>query len=200
MEYLILRNNDFSRKPFSSSTDIINPIKFQSNVSLLMQTDAEITETGSNDFEFKLPLDKNFISLGDLISYGTTEFGGLITERYIDLKNKSITYYGISFRKWEAVVGNFKLNITNTGISTEAYAPQNKRFDVSQMDICFNEVLENYDASGKTLIYPESIIDAELGDNITVTYTDYKLSITQKVTQKTLTIENGIKTVDFELT
>lgn len=54
----------------------------------------------SNDFELKMPyqLGNALLEIGDLVMYGNTEFGGIISHRTIDTRSNEVTYSGHSLR------------------------------------------------------------------------------------------------------
>ena len=58
----------------------------------------------SNDFELKMPYEigENLLEIGQFLMYGNTEFGGVITQRALDTRNKEATYRGYTLRGYLA--------------------------------------------------------------------------------------------------
>ncbi|MBQ9599833.1 MAG: hypothetical protein IJR33_08520 [Clostridia bacterium] len=65
-----------------------------------------------NDFILKTPFDKNDLyEVGEWVSYGYTEYGGIIRSREIDTANETVTYTGQSFRGiLSTILENFVIN------------------------------------------------------------------------------------------
>ena len=80
---LMLRDANFNKK------SVIKKPKFSCSTGLY--------GASTNDFELILS-DNDIIPIGSIITYGTTEFGGVIKERIIDTEEKTSKYYGKSFR------------------------------------------------------------------------------------------------------
>lgn len=53
--------------------------------------------SSTNDFELTLPIAEK-ISIGDFVTYGSTEYGGCVLERITSTEDKTIKYIGKSFR------------------------------------------------------------------------------------------------------
>lgn len=80
---LMLRDRDFKKKK------AIKKPSFACNTGLY--------GASINDFELTLT-QSDILPIGDLITYGTSEFGGVILDRITDTKAKTVKYIGKSFR------------------------------------------------------------------------------------------------------
>ena len=80
---LILRDNNFKKQKV-----IKNP-SFVCNIGLY--------GASKNDFELTLT-DDDILPNGGILTYGTSEFGGVIAETVIDTAEKTVKYIGKSFR------------------------------------------------------------------------------------------------------
>lgn len=84
--YLTRRGPDYLKKEYNGRA-AIEPISFQASSGL----------DSNNTLQFTVPLEPEFLEIGEIVSLGDTEFGGVITSRDIDLKNNKVTYTGISY-------------------------------------------------------------------------------------------------------
>lgn len=195
MELLMLRNANFQKFAYNNETDVIVPIKYQCAVDLI---DEEGNSAG-NDFDLKVPLEDSLIPLGSYVCYGLTEYGGLITERYVNTQDKTVTYFGITFRALANAKGKNIITVGKNGISVVPAKDINiLNYDSSQLSITFNEVLDGYKATGSTKIVSK-IDEGEIGDNIVVTDKDLGISVTQTIVEKVLTIEKNKETLNYNL-
>lgn len=80
---LMLRDRDFKKKK------AIKKPSFACNTGLY--------GASKNDFELTLT-QSDILPIGDLITYGTSEFGGVILDRITGTKSKTVKYIGKSFR------------------------------------------------------------------------------------------------------
>lgn len=80
---------------------IVRDKKFQKK-SVVMYPDyvCSVGSYGSSDNDFILtqPLSDNLLSIGDILTYGTTEFGGKILDRVINTELQTVQYIGKTFR------------------------------------------------------------------------------------------------------
>lgn len=84
-----------------------------------------------NDFELVLS-ESDILSMGSIITYGTTEFGGVIKERIIDTETKTGKYYGKTFRgQMESSIVTPTSHATFTGTDYEIVSAL---FERSQLD------------------------------------------------------------------
>ena len=86
VNYLIRQNSSLQKRTYNGRA-IIEPTSFQSSSGL----------NSNNTFQFTVPIEPEFLDLGDFISVGGTEFGGIVTARDIDLKNRQVTYTGDTY-------------------------------------------------------------------------------------------------------
>lgn len=86
VNYLIRQNSSLQKRTYNGRA-IIEPTSFQSSSGL----------NSNNTFQFTVPIEPEFLDLGDFISVGGTEFGGRIVARDIDLKNRQVTYTGDTY-------------------------------------------------------------------------------------------------------
>lgn len=80
---LMLRDSNFRKK------EVIKKPLFSCNSGLY--------GASKNDFELVLTED-DLLPIGDLITYGTSEYGGAILDRITDTKEKTVKYIGKTFR------------------------------------------------------------------------------------------------------
>lgn len=102
---LMLRDNNFKK------VEVIRRPEFVCNTGLFGAT--------TNDFKLVLSETVPF-PIGHMITYGTSEFGGVIADRITNTKEKTITYIGKSFRGQleNSIVSPFSV-LTLTGTDYE---------------------------------------------------------------------------------
>lgn len=118
---LILRDGNFQKQKV-----IKNP-SFVCNTGLY--------GASKNDFELTLP-EGDILPNGSILTYGTSEFGGGISETIIDTAEKTVKYIGKSFRGQmeNSVVAPFSV-LTLTGTDYEIVS---KLIELSQLDYSVN--------------------------------------------------------------
>ena len=105
MEDLILYGTDRKKKAV-----INNCIEFECATGRNAYSD--------NDFILKTPFDKDKLyEIGEWVSYGYTEFGGIIRSRIIDVENEIVTYTGQTYR---GILSTILITMKEMAVDTES--------------------------------------------------------------------------------
>lgn len=198
MDYLIIRNQKFKKVAFSKRSDVINFLEFDCAIGFKESDNAN--EIGQNEFMLKVKLgDGLLIPLGYYISYGLiSEYAGKISERTIDLGDKTVTYYGNSIHS--GVVGRHIKRLTNSGIVDEAYTEGIRGATSDKARIVFDEVSDGFDRKNKTAIYPkEQIENANLGDTIIALDVEYEIGAVGVLAEKYIHIRNNQLRIEYKV-
>lgn len=131
---LMLRDRDFKK------VQVIKKPSFVCNSGLY--------GASKNDFQLVLSED-NLLPMGHMITYGTSELGGVILDRITDTKAKTITYIGKSFRGQleNSIIAPFGV-LTLTGTD---YDIVNQIMNLSQLSY---KVLSTGRTEEKTVVLP----------------------------------------------
>lgn len=132
---LILRDKNFLKKR------VIKRPMFECSTGLY--------GASANDFELTLPI-TDLLEIGDIVSYGSSEFGGMIRERLFDNKEKTVKYVGKTFRGQleSSIVAPFS-TLTISGTDFDVV---NKLIELSELSDVY-KVKPTYRSEEKTLIF-----------------------------------------------
>ena len=170
---LILRDSNFKKQKV-----VKNP-SFVCNVGLY--------GASKNDFELTLT-DDDILPNGGILTYGTSEFGGVIAETVIDTAEKTAKYIGKSFRGQmeNSIIAPFSV-LTLTGTDFEIVS---KLIEMSQLDYTVNETNNTESKSisfpvGSNLLKAVDIVLNSFGEKMLLKASNDGVRITlQEVAQK----------------